>query len=186
MELNLRQIVNELSFGDAQNAMKLLYMHYYPKLLLFVSYYIKSKHEAEDIVSDSFFSIWEQRGKLFKVQNINTYVYAIAKNTTFDFMKKKEKAKKHIQYDISETEYLVKSQSTPESDFIKEELIDRLDEAIESLPLKNKIAFKLIREQRLKYKEAAEIMEISVKTLEAHITAAVKRLEKILDEEINL
>ena len=165
--------------------MELLYRHYYPKLLLFVSSYVKAKQEVEDILSDSFFSIWDQRKKLYKVQNINTYIYAIAKNTAFDFLKKQKKMNKHVQYEIPDEAYLTESQYNPESELISEELTKQLDLAIESLPLKNKIAFKLVREHKLKYKEAAEIMEISVKTLEAHITSAIKRIEKILDQEIN-
>ena len=91
----------------------------------------------------------------------------------------------HIKYDASEIEYLYISSSDPETDFIRKELRNRLNEAVESLPVQNKIAFKLVRELRLKYKEAAEIMGISLKTLEAHVTSATKRLEKILSEEIN-
>jgi RNA polymerase sigma-70 factor (ECF subfamily) len=179
--MDVKQTVNELVFGDAQKAMKELYMYYYPKLVLFVSYYIKSKHDAEEIVSDTFYAVWEQREKLFKVQNFNTYIYAIAKNNVFDFLKYKEKNNMYIKYDISEVEYLVKSTSDPETDFIRKELLERLNDAIESLPTQNKIAFKLVRELRLKYKEAAEIMGISLKTLEAHVTSATKRLEKELN-----
>ena len=54
--MDIKQTVNELVFGDAQKAMRELYMYYYPKLVLFVSYYVKSKHDAEEIVSDAFFS----------------------------------------------------------------------------------------------------------------------------------
>ncbi len=183
--MDVKHIVNELVFGDAQNAMKTLYMFYYPKLILFISYYIKSKHEAEEIVSDTFYAVWEQRKKLSKVQNFNTYIYAIAKNNVFDYLKYKEKNNLRIKYDASEVEYLVKSSSNPETELIRNELIDKLNDAIESLPTQNKIAFKLVRELRLKYRDAAEIMGISLKTLEAHVTSAMKRLEKILDEELN-
>ena len=187
-KMDIKQTVNELIFGDlgeAQKAMKEIYLYYYPKLVLFVSYYIKSKHDAEEIVSDTFYAVWEQREKLVKVQNFNTYIYAIAKNNVFDFLKYREKTNMHIKYDASEVEYLVKSSSDPETDLIGKDLLDRLDDAIESLPAQNKIAFKLVRELRLKYKEAAEIMGISLKTLEAHVASATKKLEKILGEELN-
>ena len=182
--MDIKQTVNELVFGDAQRAMEELYVYYYPKLVLFVSYHVKSKHDAEEIVSDTFFAVWEQRGNLIKVQNFNTYIYAIARNHVADFLKYKTKNNMHIvRYDAEEEVALVPSSSDPETDLIGEELLNRLNEAIESLPAQNKIAFKLVREMKLKYKEAAEIMGISVKTLEAHVTSAMKRLAKILDEE---
>lgn len=185
MIIDIKHTISELVYGDAQKAMKDLYMYYFQKLVLFISYYTKDRHEAEDIVSDTFFAVWEQREKLVKVQNFNTYIYAIAKNKVFDHLKYREKSNMHIKYDASEIEYLYISSSDPETDFIRKELRNRLNEAVESLPVQNKIAFKLVRELRLKYKEAAEIMGISLKTLEAHVTSATKRLEKILSEEIN-
>ena len=183
--MDIKHTVNELIFGDAQKAMKALYMYYYPKLLLFVSNYIQSKHDVEEIVSDTFYAVWEQKEKLVKVNNFNTYIYAIAKNNAFDFLKQKEKRNRLIKDNASETEYLVKSSTDPETDLIRKELLNRLNDAIESLPTQNKIAFKLVRELRLKYKEAAEIMGISLKTLEAHLASATKRLEKILGEDIS-
>jgi len=186
--MDIKRIVNELvfgDFGDAKKAMKEIYLYYYPKLLLFVSYYLKSKHDVEEIVSDTFFDIWEQREKLFKVQNFNTYIYAVAKNKVFDHLKYREKTSMRIKYDVSEVENLVKSSSDPETDLIRKDLLVRLNDAIESLPAQNKIAFKLVREMKLKYKEAAEIMGISLKTLEAHLVSATKKLEKILGEELN-
>ena len=183
--MDIKQTINELVSGNAQRAMKDIYLYYYPKLVLFVSYYVQSKHDAEEIVSDTFYDIWEQREKLFKVQNFNTYIYAIARNHIFDFLKYKGKTGLHIQYDAQEAERLLQSSSNPETDLIRKDLLDRLNAAIESLPAQNKIAFKLVREMRLKYKEAAGIMGISLKTVEAHVTSAMKRLEKILDEDLN-
>ena len=180
--MDIKQTVNELIFGDAQKAMKNIYMYYYSKLMLFVSYYVKSKHDAEEIVSDTFFAVWEQREKLSKVKNFNTYIYAIAINHVSDFFKYKKKNNMYIvRYDAEDVE-LAPASSNPETDLIQKDLLDRLNEAIESLPTQRKIAFKLVREMKLKYKDAAEIMGISVKTLEAHVTSAMKSLEKILDE----
>ena len=64
----------------------------------------------------------------------------------------------------------------------KEKILE-INSAINSLPNKCKIAFKLIKENNLKYKEVAEILDISVKTLEVHLTTAIKRIrEKLKDD----
>ena len=57
---------------------------------------------------------------------------------------------------------------------------------IESLPAKCKMAFKLVREDRLKYKEEAAILDISVKTLEAHLANAVRKLRETLAEDTSI
>lgn len=73
-----------------------------------------------------------------------------------------------------------RTETTPEDDLISKELTHKLNQAIDSLPNQCKMAFKLIREDNLKYKEAAEVLNISVKTLEAHITKAVKTLREVI------
>ena len=62
-------------------------------------------------------------------------------------------------------------------------MIQRLNRAIEALPPKCKMAFKLVREDKLKYKEVASILEISIKTVENHLVNAVKKLRETLSEE---
>jgi RNA polymerase sigma-70 factor (ECF subfamily) len=73
-----------------------------------------------------------------------------------------------------------RTDTTPEDDMISKELTKTLDDAINSLPNQCKIAFKLIREDNMKYKDAADLLNISVKTLEAHITKAIKELRLAL------
>lgn len=73
--------------------------------------------------------------------------------------------------------------TTPEDDLISKERINQLNKAIDALPAKCKMAFKLVREDKLKYKEVAEILDISIKTLEAHLANAVKKLRDSLASE---
>lgn len=165
--------------------MKMLYNHFYSKLMLFVSCFIKSKHDVEEIVSDTFCTIWEQRLKLANLERItSSYIYTIAKNTTLLFLKRqrKEKYDRYMETDVAASDIPAQPDDSPEDELIGKELMGKLHAAIENLPEKSRMAFKLVREQGLKYKEAAEIMEISVKTLEAHMALATKRLLKTLDE----
>ena len=77
----------------------------------------------------------------------------------------------------------IHTETTPEDDLISKERINRLNKAIDSLPNKCKIAFKLVREDKLKYKEVAAILDISVKTVEAHLASAIKKLRESLTSE---
>ena len=181
--MDLKHLIQELAYGDSKTAMKMLYHHFYSKLILFVSYFIKSKHDVEEIVSDTFYTIWDQRLKLASLERItSSYIYTIARNTTLLFLKQKEKQRKYVEPDIAESDFPEQPTDNPEDELIEKELMRKLHLAIDHLPEKSRIAFKLVREQKLKYKEAAEIMEISIKTLEAHMALATKRLLNVLDE----
>ncbi len=171
-------MVDELAFHNSQVALRSLFMHFYPKLLLFISYYIKSRQEAEEIVSDTFLSVWECRAKLPTVRNFRAYLYTIARNLSVSHIRKEASRKECI--DISEIEYTIATSSDPETCLIESELMYSLDAAVDSLPDKCQQAFKLVREHGLKYREAAEILDISEKTLEAHVTLAVKRIREKL------
>ena len=85
---------------------------------------------------------------------------------------------------VSDTiDLFTSTETTPEEELISQEGIHRLNLAIDSLPAKCKMAFKLVREDKLKYKEVAAILDISVKTLEAHLANAVRKLRETLADD---
>jgi RNA polymerase sigma-70 factor (ECF subfamily) len=140
--------------------------------------YIKSKVVAEELVSDVFFAIWENRKSLHEVQNFNAYIYKIAQYKVMNHLRRNQA--EWVGLDEMVLELFARTETTPEDECISKELIERLNQAIEALPAKTKIAFKLIREDGMKYRETAEHLGISIKTLEAHLTKAVKKILKIL------
>ena len=73
---------------------------------------------------------------------------------------------------------LAQSHVTPEDILISKEKVEKINRAINSLPNKCKLAFKLVKENQLKYKEVSEILNISIKTLEAHLTTAMKKIRE--------
>jgi len=175
---NIPFLVKDLSENNSEQALKLLYGHYFDKLMRFVSIYVKSEPVAEEIVGDVFLEIWESRKSLLKIQNFNAYIYTVSRNKSIDFLRTNKFS--YDQLDDYPLELFSSTDTTPEDDLISKELTSKLNDAIESLPSQCKIAFKLIREENLNYKDAAQILNVSVKTLEAHITKAVKTLRLVL------
>jgi RNA polymerase sigma-70 factor (ECF subfamily) len=133
---------------------------------------------SEELTSDIFFTIWENRKTLIQIHDFNAYIYKIAKFKALNYLREQ----KLIRMDLDEVsiELFTCTETTPEDDYISKEQIDFINEAIEQLPAKCKLAFKLVREDKLKYKEAAEHLHISTKTLEAHLTTAVKKIKEKL------
>ena len=180
---NINYLIEDISKKNSEHALKFLYRHYFDKLMRFISIYIKSEQTAEEIISDVFLIIWQNRKSLMKIKNFNAYIYTITRNQSIDYLR----TKKMDFEQLSEIplDFYFRTDTTPEDDMITKELAISMDKAINSLPNQCKMAFKLIREDKMNYKDAAAILNISVKTLEAHITKAIKELRKALTSDTN-
>lgn len=179
---NASLLINRLALNDSEEALRDLYKLYFDKLVRFVYLYIQSKNSVEEIVSDVFLSIWMNRKDLASIQNFNAYILTIARNKAISHFRKEEK-----YYSVSgeyPTDLYFNTETTPEDDYISQELIRKFNKAINTLPPQCKVAFKLIREDKMKYKDAALVLNISIKTLEAHITKATKILRRVLEDNV--
>ena len=109
------------------------------------------------------------------------YIYSIARHKAISYYRSIHM--EQIELNELSIDLFIHTETTPEDDLISKEKINQLNNAIEALPAKCKTAFKLVREDKLKYKEVAAILEISVKTLEAHLATAIKKLREFLRKE---
>jgi RNA polymerase sigma-70 factor (ECF subfamily) len=143
--------------------------------------YVKSTETAEELTSDVFFAVWENRKKLPQIIDFKAYIYKLAQYKALNYLRDKKIT--YIDLDELSIDVFAYTKTTPEDDLISKEVIDSINQAIEQLPTKCKLAFKLVREDNMKYKEAAAHLNISVKTLEAHLTAAMKKIKEIIGKE---
>ena len=180
--MNLKTLFQEIALNDSQTALQSVFRLYYAKLSVFILYYIKSHSTAEEIASDVFVTLWHERRQLVNVNNPKAFLYTIARNIAISHIRREKKG--GVAVDIFATKEIVDSGFNPEAHLISSELMRKLDEAVESLPEKCRIVFKMIREERLKYREVAEILNVSVKTIETHMRLAIRRLQEVFAEEL--
>lgn len=173
------QWIYEMAIFDSEIAFKSLYISYFERLIRFINLYVSSSGEAEELVSDTFLAIWENRRTLLSVGDINAYIYSVARHKAISYYRKRHLDQ--ISFDEISIDFFVNTDTTPEDELISQEEISRLNKAINNLPPKCRMAFKLVREDHLKYKEVAAILHISVKTLETHLATAVKKLREALE-----
>lgn len=173
-----------MAISDSQPAFKSLYMAYFPKLMRFVSLYVSSSVETEEIVSDTLLAVWNNRRALPDITNFDSYIYTIAHNKVISYYRIKQTKK--VDLEENDIDFFIHTDTTPEEELINKESIARLNAAINSLPNKCKMAFKLVREDKLKYREVATILDISIKTLEAHLATAVRKLREALSNDTTL
>lgn len=174
----LDRIVNELARNSSQKALQELYIIYYRKLFRYVGLYVRDEEVVAEIVSDVFFAIWEKRVELTDVRNFNAFIYRIAKYKALNYLR----GRNLNTIDINDIPFdlFAGTTSSPEDNLISSETVENINNAIEQLPSKCKLAFKLVREDGMSYKEVSELFAISTKTLEVHIYRAVRKIREIL------
>ena len=166
--------------GDKQ-AFKYVFDTYFTALCRFMYLYLGDTQEAEDIASDIFASVWENRKKLEIRLTFKAYLFQAAKNRCLNAIRDR---KATVSLDD------INGQDTPQvsiTDSLEtEELNNLIQEAILSLPEKCREVFLQSRTKNLTNQEIAESMDISVKTVEAQITKALKQIRKFWVHNINI
>ena len=174
----LRELQQRVAIFNDQEAFKLLIVHFGNLLHYFAYNIIGSKQEAEEIVSDVFIKVWQQRQHLPGTDNLKYYLFKAVKNTALNYLKKNNR-----QADCySQWEILVnKEVETPEDIVIGKEQLDLAKQAIDALPPRCREIFILVKQESFSYAEVAELLDISVATVNVQMTIAVKKLWDALD-----
>jgi len=173
-------VKKETIFFDGEEGFKLIFETYYPRLLRFAKEYVGDWHDAEDILQNVFLKLWEKRTLLLADTNLNAYLLTMVKNRCIDFLNHQKVVERYANNQkLIEQEAVFNlhaiSKFNPEQMDI-ESLEQLAEKAIAELPNQCRKVFELSRYEELKYKEIAEKLGISVKTVETHISNALKIL----------
>ncbi|MBL0134946.1 MAG: RNA polymerase sigma-70 factor [Chitinophagaceae bacterium] len=178
----IRELQRRLAVYDDESAYKELFLVYYKPLQQFAFSFIKSQELAEEIVSDVFLKIWEKRAELEAIGNLKVYLYVSIKNTALKYLLKQ---KRQVAISLDELDIELESfHWTPEELILTAEMMKKIEEAINDLPPRCKIIFKLIKEDQLRYKEVAEILNVSVKTIDSQLAIALKKISKAIQLDL--
>lgn len=172
---------------DGENGFKMVFETFYPRLLRFANEYVGDRFEAEDILQEVFLKLWEKRASLPVEINLQAYLLTMVKNQCMDFLRHRQVVERNfvdretaLQQETSFNYYAI---SRFESEQMDVESLERLvEKAINELPEQCRKVFELSRYDGLKYKEIADKMGISVKTVETHISHALKILRVTLKD----
>ena len=157
-----------------EKAFKILFDRYYKKLLDYALSFTGNIHEAEDIVQQTFITLWTNRKKINSQKSIKSYLYKITYNSYIDTFRK-QKHKDDFFDEIKER--ALRNRINDDNEIIEQRIL-KLKTVIESLPEKCKEILQMNKFQGLKYKEIADQLDISVKTVESHMQTAFKKIRK--------
>ncbi|GET35172.1 DNA-directed RNA polymerase sigma-70 factor [Prolixibacter bellariivorans] len=144
---------------------------------------LKSEILAEEVVLDVFLRLWEKRNSLEHINNIETYLYISVRNKSISILKSERGFSFNMLDDLSVQ--LMTYEPSAENELIESEMFARLNEAVNQLPSKCKMIFKLLREDGLNRNEAAHILNISVKTVDNQIAIAVQKIAQKLNIDLS-
>lgn len=177
-ETHTKAQVRELQLGVAggdENAFTQLYLLYGKRLTLFAISLVRSKEIAEELVEDVFVRLWANRAQLSEIDNLTVYLYVAVKNRALNTLSQKAKELVAASFDYLDTT-VEEFAADPYELMITSEMMARMQKAITGLPPRCKMIFKLVREDGLKYKEVAEILNISVNTIDVQMAIAVNKI----------
>lgn len=171
---NEKELFREIKNGN-KSAFEKVFHHYYQNLCVFASKIIQDDDSAEEIVQDLFVKIWEKRHEIEIKTSLKNYLVRSVKNQCLNYIKHNKIREEHAKTILSEKE------GVPEKDdFIEIDLLQKIEESINELPKKRQEIFRLSREEGLKYREIAEKLNVSIKTVETQMGLAMKTLREKL------
>jgi RNA polymerase sigma-70 factor (family 1) len=159
---------------EDQKAYEELYVSLYKYLYNFAWGFVKSKQLSEEIVSDVFIKVWQKRKTLETIDNIKVYLYVATKNISLNYLGKTKTLSFSELGDI--TAELISTYSDPEQLLITSDMMVLINNAVAQLPARCRLIFQLVKEDKMKCREVAEVLQLSVKTVENQVAIAVRKI----------
>lgn len=173
MGLGLSILQSQLAVGDTR-AFRQIFDALFSNLTKFSFSFVHSKEAATEIVDELFVQLWVKRAKIMKINDLRVYLYTATKNASLNYISKKAKQIALEPYENLQVQ--MTDSVSPEQIMITKEMLQKIKEAIDSLPPRCKLIFKFVREDGLSYSEVAEILGLSIKTIDSQMVIAVARI----------
>ncbi len=163
MQKKTKQVLEQDHFQE-------LFKEYYGSLCHFAASFLNDPASAEDIVQQVFINIWDRREAIDSEKPVKSYLLASVKNRCLNYIRDNKKYRSYFLDIEAEMEIPVKAK-----DLISEKYLnDKLEAALNKLPEKCREIFVLCRFEEMKYKQVAEKLGVSQKTVEAQMSKALK------------
>jgi len=178
-------------FGQAQQfeitdkeSFRKIFQEYYQPLCHLSQNYVVDEDEAKGVVQEAFVKLWEIRNELNSGSNLKNFLFTLVKNNCLNILKRRQILLKHHEKIRGiELHYQFESLNRMGDDFLEyKELKEKIDQAIQNLPEHCRVVFEMSRFEDLKNREIAEKLGVTQKTVEAHLTKALKILRKELKD----
>lgn len=168
-------VLRQVTEGN-EEAFQQLYLHYHDRLFQFARMYLHQQQAAEDVVADLFFQLWKSRGMLGGIENFNAYIYRAVRNSCTNYLlsgyRNRMSGFTQVQLQVCI------DPAVPADEAVDFQLLNSaLTDAVEQLPERCRIIFKLAKEDGMSHREIAAALDISPSTVEGQLAIAMRRLK---------
>ncbi|MDJ1485167.1 RNA polymerase sigma-70 factor [Cytophagaceae bacterium YF14B1] len=161
----------------SQHAFDCLFKKYAKKVMSFLIKFLRSEEEAKDALHDIFLKIWENRESLNENLSFNSYLFTIARNQALHILRDKKLHEQKLALVLSNSD---EADQSTETSVEYTDLSNHYTQLVDRLPVKRKLIYNLSRKEGMSYFEIADYLNISVKTVEGQMSAALKFLKENL------
>lgn len=179
---DISSLQNAVAKNADESAYRKLFVFFYMPVIRFAKAIVHSEEVAEELYADAMMKIWLMGPKLEQVIDFRVYLFTLVKNSAFNHLKK-HKGLNYIGLD--DLEMLPASNATPIDHIIEKELQLNLNKAIDGLPPKCQVVYRLVKNDGFSYKQVSEILNISTNTIEGHMTNALKKITLYMRQHLN-
>lgn len=171
----------------SEKAFRLIMDHWYLRLYNFANGYLDHAENTKEVLQDVFLKLWDNRQKLAEQTNLNAYLFTLTRNRCIDLIRR-ERLMLQFRTD-KQDEYL---RLTENFDALSDPILDDLfalelqaeiNRAVSGLPEQCRKVFIMSRTNGLKNKEISVSLELSEKTVESHLTKALKTIKLALEQK---
>ncbi len=173
-----KQLIERVRNGEEQ-AFEVLFKRYYKNLCVFALRYIPEEDVVEDLVQEMFFKLWDKRSNLFITTSLESYLYRSVHNLAINFLNHEKIKRGYKDKVIQGFKNKLYNDDIAYWEFGLEEVVRK---NIEELPERRRKIFKMSRFEELKNHEIAEKLDVSIKTVEAQMTQAIRFLRDKLKD----
>lgn len=173
-----KSILDQIKKGDYQ-AFKWLFDSHYAYLIRTAYHFIPDQDTCKDIVQEVFFEFWKKREMIEIHSSVKAYLRQSVVNKSLNFIKSN---KKYQWEDSSEAIQISSKDSNAQQSMEANDLQNSINKAIDDLPEKCRLVFTMSRLENMSHKEISTLLDISVKTIENHMTKALKLLKNALEK----
>jgi len=177
-----KEVLGRLKNGD-EKAFALIYDGYWKPMFYLAAAKLHSLTEAEEVVQDVFLDIWNRREEMIAVNSLSSYLAVSVRYRIINAMAKKSRYYQYQKYSRQQTS---PSYLSTENNFDFDVLRTQLEKETAKLPDKCQLVFRLSREGGYSHKQIAAKLRISEKTVEAHLTKALRMLRAGLSQILSL
>ncbi|MEL7588140.1 MAG: RNA polymerase sigma-70 factor [Prolixibacteraceae bacterium] len=171
-----KAIFERVSLGEME-AFQILFNRYFSDTCNFLLLYLHSRELCEEVALDVFTYVWEKRESVRIHTSVRNFLLGIARNKAISEYRKEQH---QIFFELSPKEFGLAEANSAEDFLESRELQDIIRRAIDDLPEKSKLVYKMAWEEDLSYREIADRLNIKAKTVENHIGIALRKLREAL------